>query len=122
VPVSGRGCSGGIGSGGGDNDIGFEGSIVCMCGVCVRMCRLHNMLRNKMSGTIMLIFIFGMDRAKLFFWQSKCQTFFLAAKTTFGSWHAGTRGIHTGFNIFGSEKRLWQNSAKNKSWHDLCQK
>jgi hypothetical protein len=47
---------------------------------------------------------------------------FLAAKTTFGSWHAGTRGIHTGFNIFGSEKRLWQNSAKNKSWHDLCQK
>ncbi len=29
-----------------------------------------------MSGTIMLIFIFGMDRAKLFFWQPKCQTFF----------------------------------------------
>ena len=64
----------------------------------------------------MLIFIFGMNRAKL------CFTFFLAAKTTFGSWHAGTRGIHTGFDIFGSQNHFWQNSAKNKSWHDLCQK
>jgi len=70
----------------------------------------------------MLIFIFGMDHANFFFWQPKCQIFVLAAKTTFGSWHAGTRGIHTGFNIFGSEKRLWQNSAKNTSWHDFCQK
>jgi hypothetical protein len=52
----------------------------------------------------------------------KCQTLFLAAKTTFGSWHAGTRGIHTGFNIFVSEKRLWQNPAKNKSWQPKCQK
>jgi hypothetical protein len=80
------------------------------------------MLRNKISGTIMPIFIFGRDRAKLFFWQPKCQTLFLAAKTTFGSWHAGTRGIHTGFNIFGNEKRLWQNPAKNKSWQPKCQK
>jgi hypothetical protein len=55
-----------------------------------------------------------------FFWQPKCQTLFLAAKTTFGSWHTGTRGIHTGFNIFGSEKRLWQNPAKNKSWQPKC--
>jgi len=79
------------------------------------------MLQNKVSGKIMLIF----------FWQGSCQllffavimpNFFLAAKTTFGNWHVGTRGIHTGFNIFGSEKHLWQNSAKNKSWHDLCQK
>jgi len=38
------------------------------------------MLRNKMSGTIMLIFILGMDRAKLFFWQPKCQTFFWQPK------------------------------------------
>jgi len=74
-----------------------------------------------MSGTIMLIFIFGMDRAKLFL-AAKVPNFILAAKTTFGSWHAGTRVIHTGFNIFGSEKHLWQNSAKNTSWHDLCQK
>jgi hypothetical protein len=57
-----------------------------------------------------------------FFWQPKCQTLFLAAKTIFGSWHAGTRGIHTGFNIFGSEKRLWQNPAKNKSRQPKCQK
>jgi len=75
-----------------------------------------------MSGTIMPIFILGRDHAKIFFWQPKCQTFVLAAKTTFGSWHAGTRRIHTGFKIFGSERHLWQNSAKNKSWHDLCQK
>jgi len=69
--------------------------------------------------------------AYFYFWQGSCQllflavivpNFFLTAKTTFGSWHAGTHGIHTGFNIFGSEKRLRQNSAKNKSWHDLCQK
>ena len=33
APVFGRGGSGGIGSGGGDNDIGFGVSIVCMCGV-----------------------------------------------------------------------------------------
>ena len=58
-----------------------------------------------MSGTIMLIFIFGMDRAKLFF-GSQSAKLFLAAKTTFGSWHMGTHDIHTGFNIFGSEKRL----------------
>ncbi len=71
----------------------------------------------------MLIFIFGMDRAKLFL-AANVPNFFLAAKTTFGSWHVGTRGIHTGFNIFGSESEnhLWQNSAKNTSWHDLCLK
>jgi hypothetical protein len=68
------------------------------------------------------LFSFLAEIVPNFFWQPKCQTLFLAAKTTFGSWHAGTRGIHTGFNIFGSEKRLWQNSAKNNSWHDLCQK
>jgi len=71
------------------------------------------------------------NHAYFYFWHGTCQTFilaakvpnfFLAANTTFGSWHAGTRGIHSGFNIFGSEKRLWQNSAKNTSWHDLCQK
>jgi TRAP-type mannitol/chloroaromatic compound transport system substrate-binding protein len=71
------------------------------------------------------------NHAYFYFWHGSCQTFFLAvkvpnfflaAKTTFGSWHAGTRGIHTGFDIFGSQNHFWQNSAKNKSWHDLCQK
>jgi hypothetical protein len=53
----------------------------------------------------------------------------LAAKTTFGSWHAGTRGIHTGFNIL-SVKSVFGRilpklkdgtiSAKNKSWQSHC--
>ena len=116
--VSGRGGSGGIGSGGGDNDIGFGVSIVHMLW-CVRTCQLQHVAEQHVRH----------NHAYFYFWQGLCQTFFLAAKvpnfflaakTTFGSWHAGTRGIHTGFNIFGSEKRLWQNSAKNKSWHDLC--
>ena len=121
--VSGRGGSGGIGSGGGDNDIGFGVSIVCMCGVCVsvRTCRLQHVAEQNVRH----------NHAYFYFWHGSCQTFFLAvkvpnfflaAKTTFGSWHVGTGGIHTGFNIFGSEKCLWQNSAKHKSWHDLCQK
>jgi len=52
----------------------------------------------------MPIFIFGRDRAKLFFgsqnhfWQLACGN----------SWHS--YWVH----FFGSEKRLWQNSAKNK--------
>ena len=101
-----------IGSGGGDNDIDFGVSIVCMCGVCVRTCQLQHVAEQHVRH----------NHAYFYFWQGSCQTFFLAAKTTFGSWHEGTRGIYTEFNIFGSEKRLWHNSAKNKSWHDLCQK
>jgi len=49
-------------------------------------------------------------------WQPRCQRKSLAAKTIFGSWHAGTRGIHTGFEISGSQNHLWQNSAKDKVW------
>jgi hypothetical protein len=50
------------------------------------------MLRNKISGTIMPIFIFGRDRAKLF----------LAAKVP-------------NF-IFGSQNHFWQ-LARGNSWH-----
>jgi len=38
----------------------------------------------------------------------------LAAKLTFGIWHAGTCGIHAHSQIFGTEKLPWQNPAKNK--------
>jgi hypothetical protein len=68
------------------------------------------------------LFLFLAGIVPNFFLGSESAKLFLAAKTTFGSWHAGTRGSHTGFIIFGSEKRLWQNSANNKSWHNLCQK
>jgi len=87
-------------------------SVEYECATCCRTkCPAKLSLFLFLPG-IVPTFIFGSDRAK----------HFLAATTTFGSWHMGTRGIHTEFNIFGSEKRLWQNSAKNKSWHDLCQK
>jgi hypothetical protein len=49
-------------------------------------------LRNKMSGTIMLIFIFGMDRAKLFFGSQSAKLF------------------------FGSQNHFWQ-LARGNSWH-----
>jgi hypothetical protein len=83
------------------------------------------MLRNKMSGTIMLIFIFGMDRAKLFFWQSKCQTFFWQPKPLLavGTWELVAFILGSIFlavkSVFG---RILPNikvgtiSAKNKSW------
>jgi hypothetical protein len=81
APVSGRGGSSGIGSGGGDNDIGFGMSIVCMCGVCVsvRKCRLQYVAEHNVRH----------NHAYFYFWHGSCQTCFLAAKTTFGSWHAG---------------------------------
>ena len=48
-------------------------------------------------------------------WQGSCQLLFLAAKFTFGSWHAGTHGLHTQSRIFDSEKHLWQNPANDLS-------
>jgi hypothetical protein len=70
-------------------------------------------------------FNFWHGSCQFFFFGSQSAKFFLAAKTTFGSWHAGTCGIHTGFNIFGSESvfgrilpkiQVGTISAKNKSW------
>jgi hypothetical protein len=103
------------------NDIGFGVSCLhvwCLCKnvpittCCGTTCQAQSCLFLFLAGIV-----------PNFFLTTKVPHFFLAAKTTFGSWHAGTRGIHTGFNFFDSEKRLWLNSAtKIKSWHDLCQK
>ena len=72
----------------------------------------------------MLIFIFGMDRAKLFFWQSKCQTFFWQPKPLLavGTWELVAFILGSIFlavkSVFG---RILPNikvgtiSAKNKS-------
>ena len=90
--VSGRGGSGGIGSGGGDNDIGFGVSIVCMCGVCVRTCRLQHVAEQHVRH----------NHAYFYFWQGSCQTFFLAAKVP-------------NF-FFGSQNHFWQ-LAHGNSWH-----
>jgi len=112
--VSGRGGSGGIGSGGGDNDIGF-GEYCCMCGVCVRTCQLQHVAEQHVRH----------NHAYFYFWQGSGQTFFLAAKVPnffFGSqnyfWQlARGNSSHSNWvQFFGGEKRLWQNSAKNKSW------
>ena len=92
----------------------------------VRTCRLQHAAEQNVRHNH-AYFIFGRDRANFLFLAVIVPNFFLAAKTAFGSWHAGTRGIHsTGFNIFGSEKRLYGRilpnikvgtiSAKNKSW------
>ena len=58
--------------------------------------------------------MFGMDCANFYFWQGFCENKKIAVKITFGSWHTETRVIHTGFNISGSEQRLWQNFGKIK--------
>jgi len=50
------------------------------------------MFRNKMSGTIMLIFIFGMDRAKLFFLAAKVPNFFFGSQNHFYFWQL-THGV-----------------------------
>ena len=92
VAVSGHGGSGGIGSGGGDNDIGFGVSIVCMCGVCVRTCRLQHVAEQHVRH----------NHAYFYFWQGSCQTFFLAAKVP-------------NF-FFGSQNHFWQLARRN-SWH-----
>ena len=96
--VSGRGGSGGIGSGSGDNDIGFGVSIVCMYGVC------KNVPITTCCGTTCQaqsrLFFFLAGIVPNFFLAAKVPNLFLAAKTTFGSWHAGTRGIHTGFTLY----------------------
>ena len=87
--VSGRGGSGGIGSGGSDNDIGFGVSIVCMCDVCVRTCRLQNVAEQHVRH----------NHAYFYFWQGSCQTFFLAAKVP-------------NF-FFGSQNHFWQLARRN---------
>ena len=73
----------------------------------VRTCRLQHAAEQNVRHNH-AYFIFGRDRANFLFLAVIVPNFFLAAKTAFGSWHAGTRGIHsTGFNIFGNEKRLY---------------
>ena len=83
------------------------------------------MLRNNMSGTIMPIFIFGRDCAKLFFWQLECQTFFWQPKPLLA---VGTRELVAFIlgSIFLAVKSVFGRilpkikvgtiSAKNKSW------
>ena len=78
-----------------------------------------------MSGTIMPIFIFGRDRAKLFFWQPKCQTFFWQPKPLLA---VGTRELVAFIlgsiylavkSVFGRilpKIKVGTISAKNKSW------
>ena len=78
-----------------------------------------------MSGTIMLIYIFGMDRAKLFFWQPKCQTFFWQPKPLLavgmrevvafilGSIFLAVKSV---FGIFLPKIKVGTISAKNRSW------
>jgi hypothetical protein len=87
--VSGCGGSGGIGSGGGDNGIGFGVSIVCMCGVCVRTCRLQHVAEQHVRH----------NHAYFYFWQGSYQTFFLAAKVP-------------NF-FFGSQNHFWQLARGN---------
>jgi len=83
------------------------------------------MLRNKISGTIMLSFFVGMDRAKHFFWQSNRQTFFWQPKPLLA---VGTRELMAFIlgSIFLAVKSIFGRilpkiqvgtiSAKNKSW------
>jgi hypothetical protein len=78
-----------------------------------------------MSGTIMLIFIFGMDRAKLFFGSQSAKLFFWQPKPLLavGTWELVAFILGSIFlavkSVFG---RILPNikfgtiSAKNKSW------
>ena len=79
---------------------------------CETTCQVQLCQFTFLAG-IVPTFIFGRDHANFYFWQSNS---LLAV---------GTRELvafQPSARFFGSEKRLWQNSAKNKSWHDLCQR
>ena len=92
---------------------------------CLHVWCLCQHVAEQQSGTIMPIFIFGRDRAKLFFWHPKCQAFFLAANHFWqlargNSWHSYWvqffLAVKSVFGRIPPNIKVGMISAKNKSW------